>query len=476
MTATTSSQAKSRGALIIGLLLTLVPIAGQFAADRAIGWMGIDFGGYYCGALVQREGGNPYFAQALHACERAAPKPFYRPPANVTVPAPYPPYALALFYPFTLLPFVPASILWWLLLVAALWFSARALARIAQQPWSIAWAALALSAGLTAFSAGNLMPVALAALLAAALALTRNRPIEAAVAVAIGMIEPHVALPAAIALAFGYRAIRLPLGVAALLLAALSVLAGGVGQTLAYFASVLPAHALAEVSRDNQYSLSSVMAALGVPDTSAALYGSLSYAIMTGLGTLAALRLARRLNEPALIVLVPPAISLLGGSFVHTVEIAAAVPAALLLYLRAPVYRTWIFAALILLAVPWMMATSLTLTLASAFPVAYLTYVLWRHDRTTAVAAAVGAFALILGLFTLAAQPVHHAAIAHAYPPIDPRLAEASWRALVLGNTTNRPVMWLLRLPTWIGLLALAIPALMLARRKAIALAPQVSS
>ena len=195
---------------------------------------------------------------------------------------------------------------------------------------------------------------------------------------------------------------------------------------------------------------------------------------MATLGIFAALRLARRLNEPALIVVVPPAIALIGGSFVHTVEIAAAVPAALLLYLRAPAYRAWIFAALILLAVPWMAATSLTLLLAPIVPVAYLTYVLWRRDRSAAFAAGVGAFMVILALFTLAAQPAHHTATVHVYPPIDPRLAEASWRALVLGNTTNRPVMWLLRIPTWIGLVALAIPSVMMARASVVRLAPGV--
>jgi hypothetical protein len=33
----------------------------------------------------------------------------------------------------------------------------------------------------------------------------------------------------------------------------------------------------------------------------------------------------------------------------------------------------------------------------------------------------------------------------------------------VLSDSTNNPVMWLLRLPTWLGLLFLAIPALLLA-------------
>ena len=75
---------------------------------------------------------------------------------------------------------------------------------------------------------------------------------------------------------------------------------------------MLPAHALSEVSRDNQYSLSTVMTALGVPDARAALAGSLSYVIVGTLGVLVALRLRRRYADPAIVLLVPPAFSLLG--------------------------------------------------------------------------------------------------------------------------------------------------------------------
>jgi hypothetical protein len=449
--------------LIIAAVCTLLPLAGQFGGDRAHGWLGVDFRGYYCAALAQRNGTNPYFTQPLHDCEAGTPTPFYRAPPNVTVPAPYPPYALAFFYPLTFVPFPAAMVIWWMLLAVAVLLAAQLLARIARQPFLVAWAALALAAGLSAFSAGNVFPIALAALLVAAFGVVRGRPIVAAAAVAVAMVEPHVALPAALALFFGYPAIRVPLAVAIGSLVVLSLASGGFAQNVLYLTAVLPAHALSEVSRDNQYSLSSVLAALGVSDSSAAFFGSMTYLLMTAIGTLAALRLARRYAEPAFIVLVPPAVALLGGSFAHTIEIAAAVPACMLLYLHAQACRGWLFGALVLLAVPWMMATSVALFLAPIFPVAYLTYVLWRRDRAFALGTALASFAVIFALFALAAaSPAHTMAHAHAYPPIDPRLAEASWRDLVLGNTTNRPIMWLLRLPTWIGLAAFVLPAVIL--------------
>jgi hypothetical protein len=122
-----------------------------------------------------------------------------------------------------------------------------------------------------------------------------------------------------------------------------------------------------------------------------------------------------------------------------------------------------------------MFATSIALFLAPLFPAGYLTYALWKRDRASALGVAAGCFALILVLFAMASAPAqHHAlAVSHAHPPIDPRLAEFAWRNLVLGNSTNRLAMWLMRLPTWIGLLALVVPATLLARRAGVSFATE---
>ena len=164
---------------------------------------------------------------------------------------------------------------------------------------------------------------------------TARQLVAAALAITLGMIEPQIALPALVGSFIGFRSIRLPLAVALLSLSAISMLSGGVAHNLAYFTTVLPAHALSEVSRDNQYSLSTVVAAFGVPDRAAVLAGSAAYLVMLGLGVAVGLALARRYAEPAFVPLVPCAFALLGGSFVHTEAIAAAVPPALLLYVRA---------------------------------------------------------------------------------------------------------------------------------------------
>jgi hypothetical protein len=458
-------RARAAAIAFVAAACTLLPIGAQLYGDAAGRNVGVDFRAYYCAALAQRAGANPYYVQPLHDCERSAAAPYYRPSANVTVPAPYPPYVFAMLYPLTFLSFGDAMFVWWSVMAIAMLAAAYALARAVRQPFVVAWAALGLALGLTAFSSGNMAPIGIAAIVVAGLAAVRSRPVLAAFAIALAMVEPQVALPAAVALFAAFRPARLPLALAAAALAGLSLFGGGVVHNLAYATSVIPAHALSEISRDNQYSLSSVIAALGVADASAAVVGSVSYVVMAALGVVVGLRLARHFGDPALAIFVPPAFTLLGGAFVHTAEIAAAIPACLALVTRAPVNRAWIVGALVLLAVPWMMATSAALFLAPIFPAAFLTYAFWHRDRTIAFGVAVAAYAAIFGLFALAAAtPPHPSGIAHALTAIDPRLAEASWQQFVLGNSTNRLVMWLLRLPTWIGLIALAGTAIALLR------------
>ena len=164
----------------------------------------------------------------------------------------------------TFIPFAAAAIVWWVLLALTVVLAAYALARITGQPILVAWAVLVLSLGLTSFTSGNVMPVALAAILLAALAAQRGLLGAAVLAIAIAMIEPQIALPAAAALFVAFASLRLALAFVIVLLGAISIASVGVAQTLGYVTVVLPAHALSEVSRDNQYSLSTVMTALGV--------------------------------------------------------------------------------------------------------------------------------------------------------------------------------------------------------------------
>jgi hypothetical protein len=457
-------------AIVIAVICTVLPFAGQFYGDRASGALMIDFRAYYCAASASAKHENPYFAESLHPCESAPVTPFYHAPPSVTVPAPYPPYVLLLLYPLTLLPFGLAASIWWAILALALFVAAYALARVTRQPFVVAWAVLVLSVGLTSLTNGNILPVSVAALMVAALCAQLGYLPVAALAIAVAMIEPQIALPAAVAAFVRFPRIRLVLASFSALLGLASLVTSGLLQNLAYITTVLPAHALSEVSRDNQYSLSTVVSALGVSDAHAAAIGSISFIIAGIIGIVVGIRLARDYHDPAFALVVPPAFSVFGGSYVHTGVIAIAAPACLLLFVRAEKHRRLLLTALVLLAVPWIFATSAASFLAPLFPVAVLVYVLGGRDRTLALGAAVLSLAVIATLFVVALHPSTHLLSQSVTRPfIDPRLPEASWRELALGNSTNRLATWLLRLPTWIGLIAFVAASLAAVRHRTLA-------
>lgn len=268
------------------------------------------------------------------------------------------------------------------------------------------------------------------------------------------MIEPHLGLPLCVALALWAPATRLTLAVAAVALAALSLVALGFPTNLEYFTSVLPAHALSEVARDTQFSLTAVLATLGAPQLLAVRAGMLWYALMIGIGVTVAGVLAKKTANYALLACVPPAFAVFGGTFIHITQMAAALPAAVLL----PVYtqsksRALAVAALLLLAVPWLWAVAPTLILAPFVPVAYLAWQYWARNARITLLAAIAAALLLWGLSSLAAGAPHALHGLHGgAPAIDPRFAEAGWSAFTQKSTTNTIAAWMLRIPTWGGL------------------------
>jgi hypothetical protein len=112
---------------------------------------------------------------------------------------------------------------------------------------------------------------------------------------------------------------------------------------------LLPTHGLAELLARDQFGLSRYLHLLGVPANLALTLGGLSYLATIAFGIVVARRLAADLARPALLVLFPVATAMLGGSFIHDVQIAAALPAATLL---APSSR-FARVSIALLAVDW---------------------------------------------------------------------------------------------------------------------------
>lgn len=441
------------GALAVAAALAFLPQTRPAALMR-------DFNAFYCAGSALDRGADPYRAEPLGTCERS-PRPAWlnRGIPNLVAPAPLPPYALAPFALLARLPYDVAAFAWGLVILAALISTVVVVRRMTALPLAGIIAAFVLGDGLAGWTLGQVAPIAVAAIVFAAALVERGRDRAAALAIAVAMIEPHVALPAALALFVWRPRARVPLLIVAAALAALSLAAAGWALNLEYVRAVLPAHALSEIASNRQLSLTNIAHRFGASDVVALRLGDLSYAVMVVAGVVAAPFAARRLACPALIVALPVACGLVGGPFAHVVQTAAALPCALLLYARVPSLRMPLGIAIAALAIPWAQFSSL----GAAFPpfaaiVAGVLTFAFIDRRPIIVAAAAAAATLWLATISAAVTdriPDPAALLAAAY---DPRaLAEASWQLYVAHvGTWDVLAFDLARLPSWLGLVAVA--------------------
>ncbi len=375
-----------------------------------------DFQAFYCAAQVAGAHADPYRSEPLRSCEAAATRSAgFHLLRYLVVPAPLPGYAFAILSPLGQLPFLLASALWFALSVGAVVMTIVLLARLTKLP-GIWIGLIVVFSSLGALLSGQIVPLVLAALCAAAYALRRGRPVSAAIAIAIAMLEPHLGLAAAIAMLVWIPRTRLPLLACAVVLAALSLAYVGVAATIEYFTVVLPAHAQSELGwLAEQYSLSALLYRAGSSRSFALDAGWLSYIAMLAAGVWLARRCARAFEDPACVPLVAAACTLLGGPFLHIHQMAVANAAALLLYAHEPLRRPLLRWALAFLAIPWALIaeTNGTFLALGAFS---------AHDYSALTAVSDGG-----------------------------RIAEDVWRALL--DSTTVPT-----LPATLGLIAVKIP------------------
>jgi hypothetical protein len=438
-------------------LATVSALGIQTALVARAGFLMGDFHAFYCAAKVAAHGGDPYRSEPLHTCETAiGPAIFFQKNPGITIPAPLPGYAIGALVPLAWLPPAAAGALWLAILLLACAAAIVALTRFAELPWPVPVAAFALSLGAASLPFGEIVPIAIGAICLAAYFTWQGRWVAAAVFAAIAMIEPHLGLGTCLAMFIWTPKTRLPLVVAALLLAGLSLLTLGGATNLEYFVRILPAHALSEAARDTQFSLTSVLASLGFADVAAVRAGSVWYLVMLVAGTLAAGWLSKKARNAAFLACVPPAFAVFGGTFVHVTQIAAALPAALLVVSTVePRRRTVAVIAALLLAVPWIMAWSPALGLAPAFPIAYLAWHYWNGSLRAALVAALVSGIVIVGLNQSLSTATPHPSHGYLGSPIDPDLAESSWSVFTSKSSTGALGGWLVRIPTWGGLILL---------------------
>jgi hypothetical protein len=220
---------------------------------------------------------------------------------------------------------------------------------------------------------------------------------------------------------------------------------------------VLPAQAAAETGYVYQYSLTYLSRTVGASPALALLLGEISYPAALVGGVWLGGRVARNLGRRELLAYLPAACSIIGGTYVHMVDLAFAIPAALVLATSLEGRSRNIAAvALALLAVPWIPAwTTKKLLLASLFVVAVI--LLRLRLKAPLAIGTFAAIAVTLYLFELA-PPAPFVATSGLVPP--GALAQQAWQEYVtqLGAATS---LWTaIKLPTWIALGALIAAAL----------------
>ena len=442
-------------------VLAFFAVRDVLRLDDAAPWRKMfDFVDFYCAGSALDHGADPYRYEPLRACEHAnsANLPMFAASPALAVPAPQPPYDLAVYRFVSRLPFDTARTLDAIATLLVLLVCAGALFA-AGLPFDVAFVALLLPVGYVEFGSGQVAPFSFAAMVMCGTALVKRRDAVAGVFGGLIAIEPHVALPVCLALLFFVPRARVALVVTLAALAALSVATVGFHGVAEYALAVLPAHAFAEAANPQQFSATYALWFLGVPVTAALLLGNVSYAIVAVAGVVLA---GRRKNatglERALLAYLPAALAILGGSFIHIEEIPFAVPAALVLTSGfTGIARNVAAAALCVLIVPWTLVWSIKRLLAIAL---LSCAVLLTRLRIGAVAALVtlGSIAVVAFAFEHYPPDLHIALPATAHYAAD-ALVQTEWTDLMAGLTTHDPLWFAIKLPVWLALAAVAVLA-----------------
>jgi hypothetical protein len=383
-------------------------------------------------------------------------------PPNVAVPAPLPGYAMALFLPLTLLSFPAATFCWTVMLAGAVVATIVILRRLTALPYPVLAAALVLSDGLASLWSGELVPLVVLALCASAWYARRRKPWAAACAALMTLIEPHVGLPACAALALWFAATRIPILIGSATLAGISLALLGPARNIEYFAKVLPAHVDLERSRVLQYSLTWMLHQAGVSDRVGTTLGTASYVALLVLGLFLSRRVASGLRDDAVVVLLPPALVLLGGTYIHIAQMCIAIPIVLLLIARVDQpYRSTLAFALAALSVPWPnLAASPLMAVIASLVVAICLRFFVTNDRVVMAAMAFTALLLLGSAISLAHLPQTTFHLAVATPQNAVTLAAVAWsHAVSHSGYVESPIFWAIKAPTWLALTALVLVA-----------------
>jgi hypothetical protein len=443
--------------LVLGLVVTVLAVIAVRDLARlgdAAPWRQMyDFDVFYCAGNALDQHRNPYTYEPVHTCEHAvSPLKVIQNDPALAMPALQPPYAFPPFMALARLNFAQAKIVYGMAIVAALIASVLALARTGV-PLDVAAIALLLPAGFVELEAGQIVPFALLFLVLCGASLARRRDALAGICAGLTAIEPHLALPVALALLFFVPKARAALIATLACLGAVGLIVTGPTVAADYVFHVVPLQAASEIGFPYQYSLAFLLSEIGVPASLALALGTASFGAFVALGLWIAPRLARSLGRRELIAFLPAATAVMGGVYVHAVELCFAVPVATVL---AVTLRGWkrnlSAAALCALVVPWIAVWSIKKLFALSVLLCIVLLVRLQIDPAFA-AATIAALAAIIYVFELR-PPTLPDAFRSAAHFAGGELSEIEWKAFV--ETLRTPDRhWLaIKLPTWAALLA----------------------
>jgi hypothetical protein len=413
-----------------------------------------DFRAFYCAGQAELSGADPYREHPLHECEQGLSAPTLAPlRGDVTVPAPFPGFVLAVFAALATLPFPCALAVWLAGSLVALGCAIVFVAQTTSTSMTANVIALGFPAAIVALPLGQVTPFVLLAVAGSAVMLQRGRPRLAALTALGAMLDPHVGVAVLLGIFAGVPRARVVLigGTAALFVLGLCV--SGPSREWEYVRSVIPAHALANVTDGTQFSTTNLVYLAGVSPAAALRLGSLWYGLATAAGVVVALRLRKRLGIVA-VAYIPLAFAVFGGPHSHLQQLAMAIPAFMLLSSAATGgRREFCSVVTFVAAVPWLYITPFSWLYIAPSALALVFAAEMKSARQGARLAAACFVTLTVTKMSMprSAVPVQFHAITAGNP-----LAEVSWQTFM--TALNGPMeTWYLiaRAPTVVAFVIL---------------------
>jgi hypothetical protein len=366
---------------------------------------------------------------------------------DVTVPAPLPGYALAIFVPLSSLPFGLCALLWIGASSVALLTSIELLRRVIALPAATIFIAIFLPVTIVAIPLGQLAPFVGCAIAACAYGLKFGRwRLAGAAALATG-VDPAIALALCATLVLAVPATRATILGGTVALAAVALLTLGLDTNVEYIRGVLHAHAAASVAERSQFSTTHFAWVVGLGSKAALVIGNLWYASAAAVGIWIAIRLRLRIGTAAL-ALVPPAFAVFGGLYVHFSQLILALPAFLMVAQHFAGKQRWMSAAIFMLAVPWLALAAFP-PFAIALVASGVAYAGNRDQSKIGLRLGLSSAALLIVFFAVALAVIRVPTSAfHTVVGAD-ALAELSWSRYVAWRDPKPDLLYLmLQLPT----------------------------